>query len=139
VESDPGPPAAKNNPTETTESLDPPPPPSLANGLLPSTKKAGSAGTLIAEDADVPPATVSRTLPTYTPKARTLKQEGTVLFRVLVDETGHVVDAQLVRGIAGSDLNDATLRAAKQWTYRPAVKNGKPVKVWKVEEVTFQR
>jgi TonB family protein len=119
--------------------LDPPPPPSLATGTLPASPKASAALTLIAEDADVAPVVVSRPLPTYTPKARALRHEGTVVFRLLIDESGKVVETQLVRGIAGSDLNDAALRAAKQWVYRPARKDGVPVKVWKVEEVTFKR
>jgi protein TonB len=94
---------------------------------------------IAADEADQAPVAVSRPLPSYTIKARTLRQEGTVVFRVLIDETGHVVEAKLVRGIAASDLNDATLKAARQWVYRPARKDGAPVKVWKVEEVSFKQ
>jgi hypothetical protein len=35
-------------------------------------------------------------------------------------------------------VNDAAMRAAGSWTYRPATKNGVPVKVWKSEQVVFK-
>ena len=40
--------------------------------------------------------------------------------------------------IDGANLNDAAVNAAKQWTYRPATKDGVPVKVWKTEQVAFK-
>ena len=44
----------------------------------------------------------------------------------------------LVSGVPGADLNDAAMGTAKAWTYRPATKNGVPVKVWKSEQIVFK-
>ena len=56
---------------------------------------------------------------------------------VLVNDRGTVDQVVLVSGVPGADLNDAAMAAAKAWTYRPATKNGVPVKVWRSEQVIF--
>ena len=57
---------------------------------------------------------------------------------VLVDEHGRVTDTRLVRGIPASDLNDVAIEAVKRWTYRPAIKDGVAVKVWRPEQIRFK-
>jgi protein TonB len=71
-------------------------------------------------------------------QARQMKLQGTVVLKVLVDERGVVEQVVVVSGIAGADLNDSAVKAARQWTYRPATKDGVPVKVWTTEQVTFK-
>lgn len=97
------------------------------------------AGDLVSlNDVDTPPIGVEKPSPQYTPLARTRRQEGTVVFEVLVTETGRVADVRLIRGIAGSDLNEAALNAARSWVYKPAEKDGVPVRVWRPEQVRFK-
>ncbi|HKQ63162.1 MAG TPA: energy transducer TonB, partial [Candidatus Polarisedimenticolaceae bacterium] len=97
-------------------------------------------GAVVDWDAlDVTPVPIARPAPEYPALARQMRQEGTVTLRVLVDETGHVADVELVRGISRSRLNDAAIQAARRWTYTPASKDGVPVKVWKSETVIFKR
>jgi len=96
-------------------------------------------GTLVdAAEVETTPVSLSRRLPTYSMQARQLRVQGTVVMKVLVNERGTVDEVVLVEGVAGADLNDSALKAAKSWTYRPATKAGVPVKVWKVEQVTFK-
>ena len=96
-------------------------------------------GDLMALNAvDTPPIAVERPAPQYTPLARTRRQEGTVVIDVLVDERGKVIDTRLVRGIPASDLNEAAVEAVKRWTYRPAIKDGVAVKVWRPEQIRFK-
>lgn len=96
-------------------------------------------GDLLALNAvDTPPIAVERPAPQYTSLARTRRQEGTVVIDVLVDEHGKVIDTRLVRGIPASDLNDVAVRAVKSWTYRPAIKDGVAVKVWRPEQIRFK-
>lgn len=83
------------------------------------------------------PIHLSRAAPTYPLRARLARQEGTVLLNVLVTETGQVGDVQVLRGIAGSDLDAAAVKAAWSWTYKPASKDGVRVKVWMQEQVAF--
>jgi protein TonB len=89
-------------------------------------------------EVDTLPIGIEKPSPQYTNLGRTRRQEGTVVFEVLVTETGRVADVRLIRGIAGSDLNDAALDAARSWVYKPAEKDGVPVRVWRPEQVRFK-
>ncbi len=75
----------------------------------------------------------------YPPIALRQRAEGTVELNVLVDEKGTVVDAQVVQGAAGrSGLNEAALDSVKKRRYRPATKDGVPVKVWMSVRMKFE-
>lgn len=76
--------------------------------------------------------------PEYDDIARRMNQEGVVVVDVLIDETGTVTETRLIQKIPNSRLNDATLRAARRWTYKPAIKDGVPVMVWKSERIAFE-
>jgi outer membrane biosynthesis protein TonB len=54
---------------------------------------------------------------------------GRVEVIVKVDETGHVVDARFANGTKkiNPSVANASILAAKQWTFTPAALNGKPV------------
>jgi TonB family protein len=55
-----------------------------------------------------------------------------------VDERGTVADAKLTTGAGGkSGLNEAALENARRRRYRPATKDGVPVKVWVPVTVNF--
>ena len=65
--------------------------------------------------------------------------EGQVELSVMIDEKGQVVDAQVVRGAGGkAGLNEAAIDNVKKRKYRPATKDGVPVKVWVSVMVNFQ-
>lgn len=96
-------------------------------------------GTLIPiDEADKTPVALTHRPPAYPLQARQLRLSGTVVMNVLVNERGTVDQVVLVNGVAGAGMNDAAMRAAQSWTYRPATKNGVPVKVWKSEQVVFK-
>ena len=42
----------------------------------------------------------------------------------------------MLSGIPGSDLNQAAVEVAREWTFSPARKDGQHVQVWK--EVAFE-
>ncbi len=97
-------------------------------------------GTLIPIDvADTMPVSLKHQAPAYSLAAKQLRLSGTVIMNVLVNDRGTVDQVVLVRGVPGADLNDSAMAAAKTWTYRPATKDGVPVKVWKSEQVVFKR
>jgi len=89
-------------------------------------------------NVDTSPVPVRFDQPDYDDLARRMNQEGVVVVEVLIDETGEVAEARLVQKIPNSRLNEATLRAARRWSYQPAVKDGVPVKVWKSERIVFE-
>jgi len=96
-------------------------------------------GALIPIDvADTMPVSLVHRAPVYSLAAKQLRLSGTVIMNVLVNDRGTVDQVVLVTGVPGADVNDAAMRAAKSWTYRPATKNGVPVKVWKSEQVVLK-
>ena len=75
----------------------------------------------------------------YPPIALRQRVEGTVELNVLVDEKGIVTDAQVVSGAGGkAGLNEAAVDNVKKRRYRPATKDGVPVKVWMPVRVVFE-
>jgi protein TonB len=74
----------------------------------------------------------------YTNEARAQRIEGTVLLGAVVLEDGSVGDVEIVRSVDavyGLDANAA--KAMKQWTFKPGMKDGRPVAVAIHVEMTF--
>jgi protein TonB len=87
----------------------------------------------------VKPGIVSRVNPAYPRMAQQKKVEGTVIISVLISEHGDVADARVLREAGGSSgLNEAALAAVRKWKFRPAVKEGKRVKVWMTYPIVFK-
>jgi TonB family protein len=106
-----------------------------------TTQPAIRPGTLVnLSDAGVVPPVVEKKAPLqYPPIALRQRVEGSVELNVLVDERGNVTDAQVVSGAGGkAGLNEAAIENVKRWKYRPATKDGVPVKVWTSVRVQFQ-
>jgi TonB family protein len=76
---------------------------------------------------------------TYPPIALRQKLEGTVELNVLVDERGNVAETLVISGAGGrSGLNEAAVDSVRRRRYRPATKDGVPVKVWLPVRVQFR-
>jgi TonB family protein len=109
-----------------------------APGPAATPRKTVSRGDLVTlDDVDSAPVAVKRPTPAYSARARMLERRGSVFLNVLVDETGKVADVQVIQGIPGSGLTDAAEKAARTWVYKPAIKDGVPVKVWTFEKIFF--
>src|SRR6266571_6715984 len=122
--------AATATPPPTTQA---PAPPATVAGLKP--------GTLVnlSDPGVIPPVVERAPAPVYPPIALRQHAEGAVELNVLVDEKGTVVDAQVVQGAPGrAGLNEAALDSVKRRRYRPATKDGVPVKVWMSVRVKFE-
>ncbi|HET7295002.1 MAG TPA: TonB family protein [Vicinamibacteria bacterium] len=107
----------------------------------PTTQVALKPGALVdISDLGVTPPIPEKTPPLNYP-AMALRQrvEGAVELNILVDERGVVTDAKIVTG-AGSKvgLDEAAVDNAKKRRYRPATKDGVPVKVWMPVRVQFK-
>jgi TonB family protein len=110
----------------------PPAPPPTVAALKPGTLVQLSDPGVI---APVPLATPALQ---YPPIALARRIEGKVEVSVLVDERGTVAETKLVSGAGGkSGLNEAALENARRRRYRPASKDGVPVKVWVAVTVNF--
>lgn len=89
-------------------------------------------------ETDSPPVAMSRTAPAYPPVALRMRREGRVAVRLLVDENGTVADAVAADASAPADFAGEAVKAARNWRYRPAKKDGVPVKVWITEVIAFK-
>lgn len=117
----------------TTTTVPAPPPTTAAPAIRP--------GTLVnlSDSGVTPPAALNNPVLRYPPIAERQKIDGTVTLNVLVDEKGNVLDAQVTAGAGGkAGLNEAAVENVKQRKYRPATKEGVPVKVWITVAVQFK-
>jgi protein TonB len=74
--------------------------------------------------------------PEFSEEARRAKAAGNVMVKLWVDEKGNPIHVHVVRGI-GMGLDEKAVAAVKQYRFRPAMENGKPVLVEMNVEVTF--
>jgi TonB family protein len=63
--------------------------------------------------------------------------EGTVILQLRVDAMGQVEDVMTAR--PELSLTDAAVQAAHQWTFTPAIANGKPVRSSAIVVIFFRR
>jgi periplasmic protein TonB len=75
--------------------------------------------------------------PEYSEEARKAKFSGNVLVELIVDEQGNPLHVHVVQGV-GLGLDEKAVEAVRQYRFKPATKDGKPVKVALSVEVNFQ-
>lgn len=115
--------------------------PPTTTAAPPTTQAALKPGALVdLNDAGVTPPVPDKAPPlSYPPVALRQRVEGTVELNILVDERGVVTDAKIVSGAGGRiGLDEAAVDNAKRRKYRPATKDGVPVKVWIPLRVQFK-
>lgn len=76
--------------------------------------------------------------PPYPPRAKKLGMQGTVTIRVLVGESGAVLEVQVEQGSGFALLDNAALGAVKKWQFVPGLENGRPVAMWVEVPVRFE-
>lgn len=85
------------------------------------------------------PAAIERVNPNFTSKkARKVKKSGVIVTQLVIDETGKVVDVELVQGIHEA-MDQEALDAAWKSTFEPATLLGRPVAVYYRLIVRFHR
>ena len=74
----------------------------------------------------------------YPIQALRQRMHGTVLLRVLVDETGKPLEVSVARGSGHSVLDrSAREQVLARWRFKPAMVNGHAVRAWATVPVTF--
>ena len=73
-----------------------------------------------------PPVLLSHAEPEYTSEARQLKIEGDVVLRVTITASGQMVVHSVIRGL-GHGLDEAAMRSAPTYKFKPATRDGQPV------------
>jgi len=75
--------------------------------------------------------------PAYSEEARKAKYQGTVVLWIIVDASGGVIDCRVVKPL-GLGLDEKAVETVKTWKFKPALKNGTPVPVRVMVEVSFR-
>lgn len=73
--------------------------------------------------------------PRYPQEALTKRVQGVVIIEVLIDQTGDVVNARVLRSI--ELLDSAALEAVSQWVFSPPVVNGRAVAILMPVTINF--
>ena len=81
------------------------------------------------------PEAITKVNPAYPDIAREANVDGTVMVQALVGKDGKVKDTKVVKSIPMLDA--AAVAAVKQWVFKPALSNNKPVAVWVAVPVRF--
>jgi protein TonB len=96
----------------------------------------GGTGDIPVMDYDTPPRLIKQTRPVYPQDAFIKKIEGVVEVEILIDATGRVSRARVMRSVPL--LDQAAIETVKQWVFSPAIKGGRPVATTAIAPVTFR-
>lgn len=102
----------------------PPPPPQPAPAPVREPDPRPITAESTRTDVPVP---VSRPAPAYPLNALRNRDEGTVVVRIEVDAEGKVDGVRVLSRSGSRELDRAAVQAARRWTFRPAMRDGKPV------------
>lgn len=90
-------------------------------------------------EVDKVPERTNTVRPIYPPMAMRRSVEGRVIITALVNENGKVIDARVLRGDDKKvGFEEAALRAVKSTSFKPAMKDGKRVRVWMPIPIDFK-
>jgi periplasmic protein TonB len=84
------------------------------------------------------PVLVYSVAPQVSEKERKVWVDGNVLVNIYVDVKGNPSHVRVVRGLA-PELDESAVEAVRQYHFKPAMKNGKPVLVQINVEINFQK
>jgi tetratricopeptide (TPR) repeat protein len=110
----------------------PPPPttPPDASPTAPAPASTPDAGAKIYTESDtdvVPPVAISAPYPIWRPPSSKFNQDYHGLLRIVIDAAGHVESATMVVSVHVA-YDPLLVTAAKDWTFKPATRNGQNVK-----------
>jgi periplasmic protein TonB len=107
------------------------------SGIGPGSGSNTGGGVMHVGGSIRPPSVLSAVEPEFSEEARKAKFSGNVQVYLIVDEQGNPSHVKVVRGV-GMGLDEKAVEAVRQYKFKPATQNGKPVKVDLYIEVNFQ-
>jgi TonB family protein len=81
------------------------------------------------------PEAITKVAPEYPTTCREQGVEGTVMVQALVGRDGRVKDTRIIKSIPMLDA--AAVAAVRQWVFKPALYQNRPVAVWVATPVKF--
>jgi protein TonB len=107
------------------------------NGLGPGSGGNMGGGVMHAGSAQVGPKLIYQVEPEFSEEARKAKFSGDVQVYLVVDAEGRPTHIRVARGV-GMGLDEKAVEAVRQYKFKPALQNGKPVPVDLYIDVNFQ-
>jgi protein TonB len=86
---------------------------------------------------DSPLQTLTQPRPVFPPMALRAKATANILLSALIDENGRVTDVKVLRGDPRFGFNEEAIRAMRGARFTPPVKDGKHVKTWRPQTISF--
>jgi TonB family protein len=86
-------------------------------------------------ESDLQSRAITEVKPEYPPTAKKMKATGTVEVEITISEVGLVIEAKAISGHLA--LRSAAVEAARKWVFKPAMLNGKPIRVKSVLTFVF--
>jgi TonB family protein len=84
-----------------------------------------------------PPAVIFKVEPEYSGTARQARWQGDVQVSAIVETSGRLSNVRMLKP-PGLDLDQHVLAALSQWRFKPAIKDGQPVRVVAQIAVNFR-
>jgi len=107
----------------------------------------GASGDLLAggeevvhtsDTVDGAPQPVQQVPPKFPSRAKDRGIEGQVVLSLLINETGAIERMKVLESKPPGVFEESAKEAVRQWRFTPATYQGKPVKVWVNQPVTFR-
>lgn len=77
--------------------------------------------------------------PYYPPLAVQQHATASIILSTLISENGDVTDVKVLKGDARFGFNESAVRAMRAVRFTPPIKDGKRVKTWRPQTITFSR
>ena len=77
----------------------------------------------------LPPKKIYTPQPVYTEEARLSRIQGVVILEAIIDAQGAVQQVKVLKGLP-MGLSESAAKTAREWTFKPATLEGKPVPVY---------
>ncbi len=119
---------ANTPPTPTANPVTPPGPPDIAP---PTADDIGSGASQMLAYA-------SPLQPRYPPQSMRAHEQGTVMLRVLVDETGVPQRIEIARSSGHTRLDAAARESVSHARFRPVMRNGRATSAWGIVPIEFR-
>jgi protein TonB len=107
------------------------------NGIGPGSGGNMGGGPMHIGGSVRPPELTYKVDPEFSEEARKAKFSGNVQVYLWIDEQGNPSHVKVIRGV-GMGLDEKAVEAVRQYKFKPAMQNGKPVKVDLYIDVNFQ-
>lgn len=112
----------------------------IDTGSIVTDKIIGNVDNVVmtAESVDIKPVAGTRVPAQYPEKARKKGITGYVMFNILISAEGNVENIRVLESSPNGVFEESAMEALKNWKFEPAVYQGKKVKVWAKQKISFK-